>query len=272
MAEPEAEPAEISVTPARARRGARKFNKGLVTATAGIIAVASLGIAGIAGSAMANESDGATPVVEPFNRLSDESRSEDRTALTQEEIAAAFASRNQALTNAGDAIAEADAETTAAERQETLSSTQENVTSEAARLKQELNNLVFPADGKVGSQWGMRLHPILGYYRMHNGVDVGASCGSEIRAIYDGVVVSAQFDGASGNWVKIDHGTFRGKSLVSSSLHMTKYVVAAGDEVKKGQVIGYVGSTGLSTECHLHFETVWGGTNVDPEPLLAKES
>lgn len=265
-----ADPSAVADQPIRRARRARKTGRtGLVAFTAGAIAAASIGLATFASSAMATDAQGSTPVVEPFDRTEDTTRSDDREALDEQAVADAVTARNQALTEADQEITAADAADAAAERQTKLTDTTEEITSEAKRLEEDLNKLVFPAEGKVGSQWGMRLHPILGYYRMHAGVDIGAACGTPLRAVYDGVVTVAAYDGGSGNHVKIYHGTFRGKTLVTSSLHMTEYIVEVGQEVKKGEIIGYTGSTGLSTECHLHFETLWGGENVDPEPLLA---
>lgn len=152
------------------------------------------------------------------------------------------------------------------ERQSALVATKKKTSAQADRLA---NTFVFPADGKIGSPWGMRLHPILHIWRMHEGVDIGASCGSPIRAVLAGTVTEARFSSQSGNHVRIDHGVVDGKRLETDSLHQSRYVVAVGDQVQRGQVIGYVGSTGLSTECHLHFAFYEDGTNSDPAPYLA---
>lgn len=114
---------------------------------------------------------------------------------------------------------------------------------------------------RLTSPFGMRYHPILKRNRMHNGIDMAAAANTPIYAARGGVVITASYqkDGA-GNYVQIDHGDgFR-----SIYMHMTRYVVAVGDFVAPGQVIGYVGSTGLSTGNHLHFGISLDGKYVNP--------
>ena len=112
----------------------------------------------------------------------------------------------------------------------------------------------------VVSPFGMRLHPILGYYRMHRGVDLDADQGDPIYASRSGVVTVAESDSESGNYVVINHGG----GYSSGYMHMTYYVVSKGDYVLAGQIIGYVGSTGLSTGPHLHFSVYYNGEAVNP--------
>ena len=111
------------------------------------------------------------------------------------------------------------------------------------------------------SAFGMRLHPILGIYRMHNGVDLACAEGTPIYASRGGIVEVAGFqaDGA-GNYIQINHGD----GYRSIYMHMTHYIVAQGDYVAPGQVIGYVGNTGLSKGNHLHFGISYNGTYVNP--------
>ena len=107
----------------------------------------------------------------------------------------------------------------------------------------------------------MRLHPILGVYRMHNGVDLACAEGTPIYASRGGLVEVAgyQADGA-GNYIQLNHGDgFR-----SIYMHMTNYIVKQGDYVAPGQIIGYVGNTGLSKGAHLHFGISYNGTYVNP--------
>lgn len=113
------------------------------------------------------------------------------------------------------------------------------------------------------SGFGMRFHPILGYSRMHQGVDYGAAYGSPIHAIADGKVVYAGWHGGHGNFVKLNHAYGMG----SGYGHMSRIAVALGQYVVQGQIIGYVGSTGLSTGPHLHFETYRNGAVVDPKAV-----
>jgi len=111
------------------------------------------------------------------------------------------------------------------------------------------------------SPFGMRLHPILGYYRMHNGVDMACASGTVIYASRGGQVeiTGYQANGA-GNYVQINHGDgFR-----SIYMHMTNYIVTQGQYVAPGQIIGYVGNTGLSKGAHLHFGISYNGQYVNP--------
>jgi len=113
----------------------------------------------------------------------------------------------------------------------------------------------------VTSFFGTRLHPILGIYKTHTGIDIGAGYGTAILAAADGVVTTAAYDaGGYGNYIIIDHGNGN-KTLYA---HMSQMSAAVGQTVTQGQTIGFVGSTGLSTGPHLHFEVYVGGTRVDP--------
>ncbi|WP_406831587.1 M23 family metallopeptidase [Pedococcus sp. KACC 23699] len=127
--------------------------------------------------------------------------------------------------------------------------------------------LSAPSDAPISSEFGMRFHPILHYWRLHAGRDYAASCGSPIRAAADGTVISAGWGGGYGNRIMVDHGVLRGVDLVTTYNHMERYAVRGG-HVSRGQVIGYVGTTGSSTGCHLHFETYDDGTPVDPRRWL----
>ena len=110
------------------------------------------------------------------------------------------------------------------------------------------------------SPFGMRNHPILGYPRMHNGVDLACAAGTPIYASKDGVVSIATYSDSAGNFVQLDHdGGYR-----SVYMHMTCYVVSPGQYVARGTVIGYVGNTGLSKGNHLHFGISLNGTYVNP--------
>jgi len=131
---------------------------------------------------------------------------------------------------------------------------------EASGMGQQRTGMFMPVVGRVTSTFGARRHPILGYTRMHAGVDFGAAYGSPIYAVGDGVVSFAGWHGGHGNYVRLDHGGGFGTGYG----HMSRIAVAAGTRVRGGQVIGYVGSTGLSTGPHLHYEVYRNGTPVNP--------
>ena len=124
--------------------------------------------------------------------------------------------------------------------------------------------LAVPAAGPVSSGFGRRVHPIFGTIRMHTGIDIDAGNGSPIRAAADGVVVWSGDRGGYGLCTIIDHGG----NLATLYAHQSRTGVAEGATVKRGQVIGAVGSTGFSTGPHLHFEVRVGGNPVDPVPYL----
>ncbi|MCU1448581.1 MAG: metalloendopeptidase-like rane protein [Acidimicrobiales bacterium] len=116
----------------------------------------------------------------------------------------------------------------------------------------------------ITSGFGPRVHPIYGDVRMHTGIDFGASSGTPIRAAADGTVVSAGPLGGYGNATVIDHGN----GLATLYGHQSSIIVSPGQHVSRGQVIGYVGCTGLCTGPHLHFEVRVRGTPVDPMQYL----
>ncbi|MCJ2187537.1 M23 family metallopeptidase [Novosphingobium beihaiensis] len=120
-----------------------------------------------------------------------------------------------------------------------------------------------PVAGHITSRYGKRRHPILGYVRMHAGIDFGAAYGSPIYAVADGTVTYAGRHGGHGNYVRLRHAG----GLGTGYAHMSRIAVANGAHVRAGQVIGYVGSTGLSTGPHLHFEAYRNGHTINPAGL-----
>lgn len=122
----------------------------------------------------------------------------------------------------------------------------------------------------VTSSYGMRLHPILGYTRLHAGIDLRTYCNTPLYAPRDAVVRWAQWRNGFGNQVMLDHGSVDGQSLMSSLNHLTRDTVSAGQRVQRGDLVGYAGNTGLSGACHLHFEVYRNGSTVNPAPLLGR--
>jgi murein DD-endopeptidase MepM/ murein hydrolase activator NlpD len=121
----------------------------------------------------------------------------------------------------------------------------------------------MPVAGHITSTFGWRMHPLLGFMKMHKGLDIGAAYGSPIHAVVDGTVSFAGRAGGYGNFVKVDHAG----GLVSGYGHMSRIAVRRGEHVARGEVIGYVGSTGLSTGPHLHWEIWRGGVSVNPRSI-----
>ena len=118
----------------------------------------------------------------------------------------------------------------------------------------------WPVAGQITSTFGTRIHPILRFARFHAGVDFGASWGSPIVATADGEVSAAGWAGGYGRQVRIWHGG----GITTSYSHMSEIVASPGSFVRRGQLIGYVGSSGLSTGPHLHYEVLRNGSPVNP--------
>ncbi len=131
---------------------------------------------------------------------------------------------------------------------------------EASGVGKARGLLQRPVPGTVSSNFGFRRHPILGYNRFHRGVDFRAGYGTPILAATDGRVAAAGWAGGYGKQVRIAHPG----GLMTSYSHMSRIVAQPGSVVQQGQVIGYVGSTGLSTGPHLHYELYRNGVPIDP--------
>ncbi len=124
--------------------------------------------------------------------------------------------------------------------------------------------LLRPVPGAVSSGFGWRIHPIYGDSRLHTGWDMNGSCGQPIVAAADGRVFFAGWKGGYGNAIMIDHGG----GLATLYAHQSSMGVAYDEQVTTGQVIGWVGTTGTSTACHLHWEVRVNGNPVDPSPFV----
>ena len=122
----------------------------------------------------------------------------------------------------------------------------------------------LPADGEIRSGFGMRVHPVTGYWSQHNGADIRGGTGDPVTAVLDGEVLSAQPCPFYGNTVVVYHGA--GLSTVYA--HLDSLAVGPDDAVEAGHLLGAMGSTGRSTGPHLHFEARVDGTAIDPEPFL----
>ncbi|WNM25201.1 peptidoglycan DD-metalloendopeptidase family protein [Demequina capsici] len=120
----------------------------------------------------------------------------------------------------------------------------------------------------ITSSYGMRYHPVFHYWRLHAGTDFRAYCGTPIYAAASGKVLWAKYRSGFGNQVMLNHGTFNGDSLATSYNHLSKFAVSAGQYVLQGDLVGYAGSTGSVTACHLHFEVYVNGNTVDPMTIL----
>jgi murein DD-endopeptidase MepM/ murein hydrolase activator NlpD len=130
------------------------------------------------------------------------------------------------------------------------------------------HGFLYPVAGAVTSAFGMRLHPVLRIRKLHDGTDFAAACGTAIRAPYAGVVTRAVFSPAYGNRLFLSHGSVDGVRVETSFNHAARYLVRPGQRVSRGQVIGEVGSTGLSTGCHLHLMLWLNGRLSNPMSWL----
>jgi murein DD-endopeptidase MepM/ murein hydrolase activator NlpD len=124
--------------------------------------------------------------------------------------------------------------------------------------------LSHPVNGPITSQYGMRFHAVLHVWKLHDGTDFGVGCGTTVRAAAGGTVLQTYYNGGYGNRIILNNGRMRGKSVVTTYNHLTRWVVSPGQRVKRGQTIGYSGTTGYSTGCHLHFMVIANGATVNP--------
>ena len=118
----------------------------------------------------------------------------------------------------------------------------------------------MPVSGRISSPYGMRIHPILGFLRMHRGIDIACPYGSPVYAVIEGTVNWAGYKGGYGNFIGI-----QGQGGIGTGYgHLSRIAVRAGERVSRGELVGYSGNSGLSTGPHLHFETYRGGETVNP--------
>lgn len=130
--------------------------------------------------------------------------------------------------------------------------------------------LSYPVQASITSPYGMRVHPVTGIYKLHDGTDFGVGCGTPVHAAASGTVIQAALTIGYGNQLVIDHGVMRGVGLATSYNHLMRFAVGYGAHVGRGQVIGYSGGgpgmygAGYSTGCHLHFMVYVNGGTTDP--------
>jgi murein DD-endopeptidase MepM/ murein hydrolase activator NlpD len=130
--------------------------------------------------------------------------------------------------------------------------------------------LSYPVQGPITSPYGMRVHPVTGIYKLHDGTDFGVGCGTPVHAAASGTVIQAALTIGYGNQLVIDHGVVRGVGLATSYNHLMRFAVGYGAHVSRGEVIGYSGGgagmygAGFSTGCHLHFMVYVNGGTTNP--------
>ncbi|RNL63095.1 M23 family metallopeptidase [Nocardioides marmoriginsengisoli] len=147
-----------------------------------------------------------------------------------------------------------------------------------ARAKQQSGNgfsgnsggfLLPPvANSYITSPYGYRVHPIYGYYSLHDGDDFHAPCGVPERAAASGTVIEEYYSDVWGNRLFLDVGKVNGKNMTLIYNHISSYKARTGDKVKRGETIAYAGTTGWSTGCHLHFTVMINGNPVNPQNYM----
>ena len=173
--------------------------------------------------------------------------------LTVEQKAALAAAANQAVLDANKALLDGAMASGAGDR----------VSRDGLNLPTGAGQGVWPASGPVTSPFGYRVNPIGSYSELHDGVDIGAGCGSPVRAAWTGVVLSSAYEGGWGNRIVVDSGMYK-----AGYAHLQAMAVQPGEIVQAGQIIGAVGTTGFSTGCHLHFSTWVNSQITDPMTLF----
>jgi murein DD-endopeptidase MepM/ murein hydrolase activator NlpD len=128
--------------------------------------------------------------------------------------------------------------------------------------------LAYPVSSYITSPYGMRFHPVLHIWKLHDGTDFRAPCGTPVRAAADGVVTDKYYNGGYGNRLFVSHGVMDGSSITTVYNHLSRYKAGVGERVRRGEIIAYSGTTGYSTGCHLHFMVYQDGNVVNPMKWL----
>jgi murein DD-endopeptidase MepM/ murein hydrolase activator NlpD len=126
--------------------------------------------------------------------------------------------------------------------------------------------LMRPVNGPITSPYGWRIHPIYGYWGLHDGDDFGAPCGAPLFAVANGTVMSQYYSSVWGNRLYLNLGLINGRNVTVIYNHLSAYRSHVGQHVTRGQVVGLVGTTGWSTGCHTHFTVMVNGNPVNPTP------
>jgi murein DD-endopeptidase MepM/ murein hydrolase activator NlpD len=243
--------AELEAAVAAARREAAanlKIKKGLQARAA----AQEASVARLLRQRKSAEDDAATDVAQDKARYAElikERASVERRIAAR--IAKAAAERKRAAERAA-----ADRKRTAERKAAQRSSKHSNRPSPRRSMSSAGHGFSYPVPARITSPFGMRFHPVLRYWKLHDGTDFGAACGTPIRAPRAGRVAERYYNVGYGNRLMIDHGHLGGRYVTTGYNHASRYIVRVGQRVQKGQVIGYVGSTGFSTGCHLHL-MVW---------------
>jgi murein DD-endopeptidase MepM/ murein hydrolase activator NlpD len=227
-------------------------------------------------TAAKEEADRHTAVMEEAMKAAERAHAEVEAALAEQVAAraaaqsalkadqASLASHEAELRKVNEEIAEL-ARKAAASKPASGSSSS---SSSSSGYKVSSYGLIWPSTGWVSSNYGYRIHPIAKVRRFHDGIDVAASCGTPLKAVAAGRVSQRYYSSGYGYRIFIDHGWVKGRHIVSSYNHLSRYAVSNGARVSQGQTIGYVGTTGYSTGCHLHFMLWVGGSLVNPRNYL----
>ncbi|HEX7352872.1 peptidoglycan DD-metalloendopeptidase family protein [Brachybacterium sp.] len=127
---------------------------------------------------------------------------------------------------------------------------------------------VYPVNARLNSNFGWRVHPIYGTRKLHAGVDFPVACGVPVGATHSGRVIAREYNSGAGNKIILSHGIHNGRLVTSSYHHLQGYAQPVGAQVSAGTTVGYVGTTGSSTGCHLHFEIHEDGNAVNPAKYI----
>ncbi|ATG54457.1 metalloendopeptidase [Brachybacterium ginsengisoli] len=127
---------------------------------------------------------------------------------------------------------------------------------------------IYPVDARLNSNFGWRVHPIYGTRKLHAGVDFPVACGVPVKAAHSGRVIARTHNSSAGNKIVLSHGMMNGRLITTSYHHLQGFAQPVGAQVSAGTTVGYVGTTGSSTGCHLHFEVHEDGNAVNPDKYI----